>query len=466
MTNKRFCKECGEELHKASGFCPECAEPYGKKTENKKVELAVTGMVCHSCENIIDRTLSKLDGVIDSDVSYIANIAKISYDPKKIPLDEIIKVIAAKGYKSEIMDAAYKKKQRIKNVAVLGVLSILVFIIINVSNSVGFDPQALAGASLGVIFVFGLLTGFHCLGMCGGFVLSYSTKLEGKYNPLPHLAYNMGRVITYSFLGLVVGFLGSLVSISYATQGVLIIFASFVMVILGLNLMGVLTVFRGLNLGLKNPLGGLVAKASKGNRGPFVLGLLNGFVPCGMVYIVLFTYVPLAGSALEGALAMAVFGLGTIPLMFLYGSAIAKLSGILSKNFVKYSGVIVLVLAVVMLNRGMVLAAIPDAPEMDLVAQEQYDLLKPGEYQEITMTINGNNFVPNKFTVESGKPVKWTIIGEHVTGCSNEVIQADWAIDVPIETGETKEVFFTPEEPGNYQFSCWMAMIFGEIEVI
>jgi len=152
--------------------------------------------------------------------------------------------------------------------------------------------------------------------------------------------------------------------------------------------------------------------------------------------------------------------------MFIYGSALAKLSGLLSKNFVRYSGVIVIILAVVMFNRGAVLAAIPDVPQMDLTAQEQYQLLKPGEYQEITMTIDGIDFIPNSFTVVAGKPVKWTIIGKHVNGCSNEVIQADWGIDVPIETGETKEVWFTPEKPGKYSFSCWMAMIFGEINVV
>jgi len=238
------------------------------------------------------------------------------------------------------------------------------------------------------------------------------------------------------------------------------------MVLLGLNLLGVLTVFRGIGGGLKNPLGPLVAKASRGNRGPFILGLLNGFVPCGMVYIVLFTFVPFAGSALQGALAMAIFGIGTIPLMFIYGSAISKLTSILSKNFVRYSGIMVIILAVVMLNRGMVLAAIPEAPEMDTVAQKAYEDLQIGEYQEIVMTIDGTTFSPNKFTVEAGIPVKWTIIGKHVTGCSNEVIQADWGIDVPIETGETKSAWFTPENPGKYPFSCWMAMIFGEIEVV
>ncbi len=72
----------------------------------------------------------------------------------------------------------------------------------------------------------------------------------------------------------------------------------------------------------------------------------------------------------------------------------------------------------------------------------------------------------NTFTVEAGKPVKWTIIGDHVTGCSNEIIQADFGIDVPLETGEVKSVFFTPEKKGKYTFSCWMEMLFGEINVV
>ena len=82
------------------------------------------------------------------------------------------------------------------------------------------------------------------------------------------------------------------------------------------------------------------------------------------------------------------------------------------------------------------------------------------------MTIRGNEFIPNKFTVEAGKPINWTIIGESITGCSNEVIMPEFGIDVSIETGQTKSVVFTIDKPGKYQFSCWMVMILGEIEAV
>jgi len=431
------------------------------------LDLAVSGMVCHSCEAMIKRSLGKLDGVCDCNVDYKKGKASVSFDSKKVSEGDIIKTIKGAGYKAQVADEGYRKKQLIKNIAVLGVLAVLVAVILSISNSIGADPNVLSNASLGVIFVFGLLTGFHCLGMCGGFVISYSTKLGKGYNPLPHLAYNMGRVITYTALGFVVGFLGSVVKMSYHTQGVLIIAAGGVMILLGLNLLGIFTLFRG--VGAKNPLEKLVACGVKGNRGPFVLGLLNGLVPCGMVYIVLFTYVPFSGSALQGALSMAVFGLGTVPLMFIYGSAVSKLASVLSKNFVKYSGVIVLVLALVMINRGAILSNISEGPSVPVIEGNQTQnttVENTTEYQEITMRVIGNEFMPNKFTVEAGKPVRWTIIGERVTGCSNEVIMSEFGIDVKIETGETKSVVFTPDEPGKYQFSCWMAMIFGEIEVV
>lgn len=90
---------------------------------------------------------------------------------------------------------------------------------------------------------------------------------------------------------------------------------------------------------------------------------------------------------------------------------------------------------------------------------------QPPEYQEITMKISGR-FVPNTFTVKAGQQVKWTIIGERVSGCVNEVIQKDFDIDVQISTGETKTVYFTPTKPGTYSFSCWMNMVRGTIKVI
>lgn len=457
---KRFCKDCGKPLKE--GKCT-CAKTAKGKAGTASLDLAVSGMVCHSCDSLVKRSINKLDGVCECNADYKKGKASVSFDPKKVCEEDIISAIKGAGYKAQVADEAYRKKQLVKNIAAIGALAAIVTIVLSVSNSIGVDPKVLSNASLGVVFVFGLLTGFHCLGMCGGFVISYSTRLGKGYNPLPHLAYNIGRVITYTALGFVVGFLGSLVKMSYHTQGQLIIMAGAVMILLGLNLLGILTVFRGAGAGVSNPLRKLVACGTKGSRGPFILGLLNGLVPCGMVYIVLFTYVPFTGSAISGAIAMAVFGLGTVPLMFLYGSAISRLASVLSKNFVRYSGVIVLVLALVMINRGAVLTNIPDMPAGNLT---NVTVIPDVTYQEITMTIRGNEFVPNKFTVEAGKPVKWTIIGESVTGCSNEVIAPDFGVDVKVDTGETKTVIFTPTEKGRFQFSCWMVMILGEIEVV
>lgn len=93
------------------------------------------------------------------------------------------------------------------------------------------------------------------------------------------------------------------------------------------------------------------------------------------------------------------------------------------------------------------------------------DVSNTDGYQEINMKLSGG-FVPNTFTVNAGQPVKWTITGERVTGCVQDVVQRDFGVNVPISNGETKVVTFTPAKPGTYTFTCGMGMVRGTIKVV
>ena len=164
----------------------------------------------------------------------------------------------------------------------------------------------------------------HCIGMCGGIVLAYSSiKIEPSSSKVSqsvaHLLYNIGRVFTYTLLGAIFGALGGVVTFSNTANGILLIVAGIAMVLAGLSLMGkikFLTVIEHTFSSSK-----FYKKAfqsilhSRSNTSFFVLGMLNGLLPCGFVYFFAITAAATA-SPLYGALVMFIFGLSTIPAMF------------------------------------------------------------------------------------------------------------------------------------------------------
>ena len=164
----------------------------------------------------------------------------------------------------------------------------------------------------------------HCIGMCGGIVLAYSTiKIEPKSSKVSqgaaHLLYSFGRVFTYSILGAMFGALGGVVTFSNNANGALLIFAGIAMVLAGLSLLGKVKFLTLIEHSFsssalyKNAFKNVLN--SKSNLSFFVLGMLNGLLPCGFVYFFAITAASTA-DPVYGALVMAIFGLSTIPAMF------------------------------------------------------------------------------------------------------------------------------------------------------
>lgn len=177
--------------------------------------------------------------------------------------------------------------------------------------------------TLGAVLVGGLLGSAHCIGMCGGIAAALGT-LDIPMRPLVlrHLAYNVGRVFTYAFMGAMAGaaglWLGQYRLPMVAAQQVFSILAGVIMLAVGLNVLGILRFPRAWALPeLLSPLFTALLNA-RSPGGFFLAGLANGFLPCGLVY----AFVAMAaanGTVLGGGVLMAAFGLGTIPAMLAVG---------------------------------------------------------------------------------------------------------------------------------------------------
>jgi uncharacterized protein len=171
----------------------------------------------------------------------------------------------------------------------------------------------------------------HCIGMCGGFIVAYSsTKIDASMSKsaqlIRHSAYNIGRVSSYVILGMIFGGIGSLFALSMEMHGALFIFAGIIMIITALGMFGLSKLIHLLERGFSsNPLfKTLFSRMIKSKSiGSFLaLGVMNGFFPCGFVF---FFAAKAAASAsiINGGLIMAAFGLATIPTLLALGQSVS-----------------------------------------------------------------------------------------------------------------------------------------------
>jgi len=179
----------------------------------------------------------------------------------------------------------------------------------------------------------GLLGSGHCIGMCGGLVAAFSLTSQGRQGGLMfQTLYHFGRVITYSLIGLAVGWIGS--AIAYADSfreisRIVLIGSDLFIIAIGLGTAGALHVLNIMRLDFPGPTV-LFVNLSKRLRvlppwlSALPLGLVMGLLPCGFLYAVAITAAQTA-SPTEACLIMLGFGLGTVPALFLFGGTAAWL---------------------------------------------------------------------------------------------------------------------------------------------
>lgn len=199
------------------------------------------------------------------------------------------------------------------------------------------------------LFLVGLLGGTHCVGMCGGIVGALSMGERTGWPVL--LSYNAGRLFSYAFAGLIVGGLGS-TGLSVADQWpvriLLSLFANLMLIAMGAYLLGasrVLLVLEGWGQGIWKHLQPLTRRfiPVRGVTQALPLGMLWGWLPCGLVYSALATALS-SGSAERGALLMLAFGMGTLPNLLLAGLFLAQLRNFTRRAVVR-TGAGILVMA-------------------------------------------------------------------------------------------------------------------------
>ncbi len=334
-------------------------------------------------------------------------------------------------------------------------------------------PKIGRDMSYGLLFLMGFLTSFHCVGMCGPLILGYVAKqaAQGHKSHGAHLMYGLGKTISNTLIGAILGAFGAIIAFTPATQGAVGIAAGVFLILFGLHMLEVFPVLSHFQIKAPTFWMHFISTEYRKHSNPFVIGMLNGMmIICGPLQAM---YVLAAGTGnwFEGATLLFFFGLGTLPLLMGFGFLSSLLSINIRPKLLKASGVIVMILGAIMLNRGFTVTG-TGIDFNTLVARISQKLspslaetLSFDTEQTVYMDVVKTGFSPNKFTLRKGVPVKWVIDGKELNECNKVIVVPQYQLEFEVKPG-LQTIEFTPTEAGVIPWSCWMGMIPGTFIVL
>ena len=432
-------------------------------SDMKEITWRIAGMHCPHCDAAILRAVRGLEGLEHPRADYKTGTLTALWDEVALPESVLKERIAEAGYTLTGRKEKIPVGRRLLTLMAVFASLVALFLLVSLSPLRGLlsrFPTARAGMGLGALFTVGLLTSLHCVAMCGGINLAQSaaSAQAGRRISTANLQYNLGRLIAYTVVGGIVGAIGSVFKLSGAAQAAIQLVAAAFMVLMALNLLdigGLRGVVPTLPAGLRTKLMG------KGSRSSLAIGLLNGLMPCGPLQAMQL-YALSTGSWHMGALSMACFCLGTIPLMLGFG----LVSGRLNKRFAKpmriASGALVLVMGMAMLTNGLNLAGV----QLQLPGGATTNAaIADANMQIVESELDWRGY-PD-ITVKAGVPVRWNVHAGagKITGCNNEMVIPALNLRVPLSEGDNV-VEFTVDEPGVIPYTCWMGMLQGSITAV
>lgn len=343
-----------------------------------------------------------------------------------------------------------------------------IYFLLNFSTflSGGFSlPSSHEPLSFALLFIAGTFTGFHCAGMCGSLVIGYTVRAanQGGAKYLTHLYYGVGKTLSYTVIGGLFGGLGSIVTFTPFMRGIAGLLAGVFLLLFGLSSLRLLPGSRDLQFKmppvLLKHLGGLIRRSSS----PFVIGLLNGLmIICGPLQAM---YIMAAGTGnpVEGAKMLFFFGLGTLPLMMGFGFLATALSAQVAPKLVRMSGVIVITLGVIMLQRGYLMVT-TGADAHAAMGHSSPLGMASSKPSMIHTQIDQAGQVKDKPVLEVGEDVQWMIMGKALAQCGGAIslTEEGGTYEIGPEGGQ---FLLRPKKVGQLHWRCKNGFSEGSFEV-
>lgn len=318
-------------------------------------KISVSGMQCSGCEAVIEEAVKQLDGIRSVKADYCRASLSVSFDSCLTSFKRITAVCAAKGYSLALPPGS----QRVvagKAVSLLAFAGIVLLLILTRKTWMLLSLPGINPATTdSMIFVVGLLTGLHCVSMCGSFIVGYAAAdvKEQRSVVRSHLLYAVGKTVSYALFGAMFGFLGTLFRITPVISGITISLAGAFLILYGLNILGIFSVLRKIRIKQPEGMINFALKRMEHSRSPFLIGFFSGFLlGCGPLQV-MYVLAAAVGSALEGAKILTLFGLGTLPALLGFGLLTRLLSNRMTRTFIHASGIILIVMGSMMLTNGL-----------------------------------------------------------------------------------------------------------------
>jgi len=324
--------------------------------ENKRdviVSFGVNGMTCSGCEFKVEKALLNAVGVLKVKANYVNHQVDVTFDPSITNRFSIAHTMEELGYQVSQIEASNQHgRSKSKNKStrlIIGIFIILVIALFLLRNYL--DPSLITptpGAEYSVFFLFGLISPLLCavawsinITVC----TAYQSERQSKFSKLrPSLLFNLGRVIAITALGAILGAFGSVIGFAPMANTTVSLIAGILLVIIGLNMLNLFPTLRQLVPKFPKFFG---SKADKkmGESGPFIVGLLSVFIPCGPLQVMQL-YALGTGSIASGALAMFLYAVGTLPLMLGFGVVSSIMNEKVRKNVLKFGATLVMLMGI------------------------------------------------------------------------------------------------------------------------
>lgn len=404
-----------------------------------KYKLLVLGMTCIHCENNVKKILSMQNEIKNYSISHKDGVLEYESSEDQYELID-----------SAFKDSEYRVVKHNNNkffTYFSYIIIISVFLVVSKRIYNNFDITTFSDSfTLISVLIFGVITSFHCVGMCGGIALSQTKLSSKKKNIINSLLYNSGRILTYTLIGSILGLIGNVFTLTNSMRSSMFFLIGIVMLLIGFNNLGIIK-FNIKKLSIKLP-------AKLQNKSSFLVGIMNGFMPCGPLQTVQLLALS-SGSPLKGASIMLFFGIGTLPLLFLFSNIGLLLKKQHYKHLVKASALLVIMMSMMIFNQGF------NSLGTTFISEESDGLslaiIEDG-FQIVNVSVDPNYYIDN-VKVKKDIPVKLVFDVESISGCTANVTVPKYDVDTDLAKGVPAEIIFTPTVAEKLKITCWMSMV-------
>lgn len=441
----------------------------------------VQGIHCASCVVRIERKLKQIEGVQKVEVDGTTGKAELVCACVP-PVEQLHQAVQTDGYAILVwrdekgIPETLADKNTVRDYLEIGLITLGFVGLFLALSHWSFLPKGIGvsdNMGYGIVFAFGLIASVSsCAAATGGLLIGMTTAyherraIAGPLNKLrPALLFNLGRILSYTFFGTVIGSLGSVFTLSPQLNGSITLVAALVMLLLGIQLLKLFPWMRRFQPRMPKFIAHKVYDASgkPSQMAFFLVGAGTFFLPCGFTQA-LQIYVLGRGNPMVGALTMLIFSLGTFPALLSFSALSSLLTGGFQRYVVKVSGILVLLIGLLNFSSGLAIAgiALPAStafsPSQNAQAAKSQEAPIVNGKQLISMKVVGFTYTPSVFTVVAGVPVVWYVDGSQAEGCADVLTVPDLGMNVVLPAQGSKTIDFVPPRSGTLSFRCPMAM--------